>query len=44
MRKIVTAAIAAALLLSLSACKTNDGNPTDKPSKGFSKCLKHGDC
>lgn len=31
-------------IMSLDGCKTNDGNPTDSPSAGFSKCLQHGDC
>ena len=31
-------------VMSLSGCKTNDGNPTDSPSAGFSKCLQKGDC
>lgn len=37
-------AVGFALACSLAGCRTNDGNPGDSPSKGFDKCLNHGDC
>lgn len=45
-RTVVVWVVAGGLmfLCSVTGCRTNDGNPNDKPSKGFDKCLNQGDC